>query len=138
MEGEITVTQFVDRIQRNEITFDQVRKELEARGVEEAEIRSLVRQVDDELRVQLESGSARQSFKRLMQVGYFVTAIGLILTLASLAGYFRTAGGYLVFIAYGPLLAGLSLIFAARRGMARTNGRRPLQEKRKRRDNGNH
>lgn len=106
---------FVDKVQSGEITFDKVRQELEQRGIGENDIKAIVRQVDDELQNQVLSGS--RSNNQLVVVGIAVTLVGIVITVASYAGFFASTSSYVVVIAYGPVLAGIAMIFAGlRRG----------------------
>lgn len=103
---------FVDKVQSGEITFDKVRPELEQRGIAENEIKAIVRQVDDELQNQATSGS---SYNQLVIVGIAVTLVGVVITVASYAGFFSLTSSYVIVVAYGPVLAGIAMIFSGLR-----------------------
>lgn len=106
---------FVDKVQSGEITFDKVRPELVQRGIAENDIKTIVRQVDEELQNQVLSGSS--SYNQLVVVGIAVTLVGIVITVASYTGLFSSTSSYVIVIAYGPVLAGIAMIFAGlRRG----------------------
>lgn len=120
MTNSELVDYFVGKLLRSEITFDKVRPELEQRGIAENDITIIVRQVDDELQTRLLSTS--RSYSQLAVFGIALTLVGIIITIASYAGWFSIARGYIVIIAYGPILTGIAMIFA---GLRR---RKPKQE----------
>jgi hypothetical protein len=118
------VSDYVHKVQTGQITFDRVRQELVQRGVDEQDIKVIVRLVDDELQSQLLSRSNVGSFNNLIVIGIVVAAIGLIFTIASLAGLFASGSSFVVIIAYGPILAGLAMIFAGWRRRSGKNVKR--------------
>jgi hypothetical protein len=128
------VSYYVHKVQTGEITFDRVRQELVQRGVDEHDIKVIVRLVDDQLQSQILSRSNGGSFNSLILIGIVVAAIGLIFTIASLAGLFSSGSSYVVVIAYGPIFAGLAMIFVGWRRRTRKNVKRfgsRMQDRRK-------
>jgi len=108
---------YIERVQRGEITFDKVRPELVQRGITENDIRTIVRQVDEELQNRMLSG--HNSSNRLIVGGIVVLTIGLIITVSAYAGLFSTIRAYIGF-GYVPILAGISMIIS---GIRRRNGK---------------
>jgi hypothetical protein len=114
MEQSEIVKQYVARINRGEITFDRVRQELTAQRMSEDEIKSIVRGVDEALQQELVRGGTQSMRDNLFRIGLVLTVAGLLLTVATLAGFIEP-DGFGTFIAYGPLLIGISMIIAAKR-----------------------
>lgn len=108
---------YIEKVQRGEITFDKVRPELVQRGIAENDIKSIVRQVDEELQNRMLSG--HNSSTRLIVGGIVVLTIGLIITISAYAGFFTAIRAYIGF-GYVPILAGISMIIS---GIRRRKGK---------------
>ena len=122
---------FVDKVHRGEMTFDRVRPELTKRGMTEEEIKTVVRQLDEELQNQLMSG--QNSSPQLIVIGIVIFAVGLVLTIGVHAGLFSSIRSYVAMLGYIPIVAGIAMIFVAlkrKRGTkTRTFGSRLENEK---------
>lgn len=121
---------FIDKVQRGEITFDKVRPELIQRGLTEDEIKTIVRQVDDELQIRLISG--QNPSPQLIVIGIVILVVGLILTVGVYAGLFSSIRSYIALFGYVPIVAGIAMIFVSlkrKRKDARTFGSRKQDEK---------
>ena len=121
---------FIDKVQRGEITFDKVRPELIQRGLTEDEIKTIVRQVDDELQIRLISG--QNPSPQLIVIGIVILVVGLILTVGVYAGLFPSIRSYIALFGYVPIVAGIAMIFVSlkrKRKDARTFGSRKQDEK---------
>jgi hypothetical protein len=116
---EKIIEAYIDRIQKKEIEFDQIRKELESKSTDSSLITSIVKEVDDILLTQLALTDSGSKSKKLLIFGVAATAIGATLTFGSFIGLFSTSNQVVVMIAYGPLIGGISLIFAALRRKSR-------------------
>jgi hypothetical protein len=114
------VDYFVDQVAGGQLAFDQVRGQLESEGLPEQEIKMIVRQVDDEVQGRLLGQSKKSGFNQMIFVGLFLALIGLILTIGSLVG-FLSKGIDMAIFAYGPLFAGLVILFAGIRRKKRKN-----------------
>jgi hypothetical protein len=77
--------------------------------------------VDNEVLHRIDSKSKKNIFERLVRVGFVATAVGLILTVGSLAGLFTNGNTFMIVFAYGPLFGGLAMIFAGLRAKSRKN-----------------
>jgi hypothetical protein len=119
MTNEGLIENFVNRIKVGEISFDQVRTELEAKGLDEQIIKVIVRHVDNEVQHGLISSSKRRTVDQYIFVGISATAIGFVLTVGSFAGLFTYGNSYLIVVAYGPLFGGLALLFVGLRSKKR-------------------
>jgi hypothetical protein len=108
---------YIEKVRRGEITFDKVRPELVQRGITENDIRTIVRQVDEELQNRMLSG--HNSSNRLIVGGIVVLTIGLIITASAYGGLFSTIRAYIGF-GYVPILVGISMIIS---GLRRRNGK---------------
>ena len=116
---EKLVDAYVHRIRNNEIEFDQIRKELEARNIDDDTISSVVREVDQVLRTELTATDTGIRANKLLFFGAITALFGAVLTVGSLFGWFSTSGSPVGVIAYGPLSGGSAAIYAALRAKAR-------------------
>jgi hypothetical protein len=105
------VKYFVDQVDNGHITFDQVRKQLESEGLDELEIKNIVRLVDTELQNALLTKGKASGADQLILAGGVLTAIGLVVTIGSLLGLFTHGNTTVIAIAYGPLAGGVIILF---------------------------
>jgi hypothetical protein len=112
---------FTSRIFKEEMAFDEVRKYLENEGLDEEQIKLIVRQVDKEVHQNLMIRSKRLVLDRIINYGYLLTLIGLTTTIGTIVGFIRSPTNYILIIAYGPLTIGPILIFAGVRRKKRKN-----------------
>lgn len=118
MSNEELVDYFIKKLDRGEMTFDQIRPELVRQGLDENDVRSIVREVDHHL---LQNLSSRESsLNQFTLIGMVFTVLGVIVTLGSLAGFFSLRDGHLVIVAYGPILTGIAMIFVGLRRRKRS------------------
>lgn len=120
---EKLVDHYVSRIQKNEIEFDQIRKEMEAKNVDNDTISYVVRQVDQALRNDLTAFDTSGRANKLLFFGTVVSFFGTVLTLGSIFGWFSNSGNAVCAIAYGPMLGGIAMIFAALQAKKRLRNR---------------
>jgi hypothetical protein len=127
------VDDFVDQVASGHLAFDQVRRQLESEGMEEQEIKTIVRRVDTEVQSKLLLQNKRSGFDQMIFIGLFLTLFGLVITIGSFAGLF-TPGIGIIIIAYGPLFGGPIILFAGIRRKNRKNisNEFPSRMKRKR------
>lgn len=114
------VDYFVDQVAGGKLAFDQVRRQLESERLPEQEIKMIVTLVDDEVQSRLLGQSKKSGFNQMIFVGLFLALFGLVFTIGSLAGFFSKGIGMVIF-AYGPLFAGLAILFAGIRRKKRKN-----------------
>jgi len=92
--------------------FSEIRKELKAKDIKEAQIKSIIREIDEKT---LEHAKNAGKFKPrdLRLIGYALMLIGGGLTFAV---YFKMLDlGKYLFVAYGPVIIGYILVVMARR-----------------------
>lgn len=127
---------FLEKSQEPGFDFSSIRKEMEQNGVSEAEIKTVVRQVDDAIISRavksnqsffytppLLSGSSNpRAGTGWIIFGAVSMAIGLYVTVSS---YFTAIDGGSFMIAYGPILFGLTSFFygLSRRKQETSKGR---------------
>lgn len=116
---EKLVEVYLTRIRNNEIEFDQIRKELEAKKVDNQIISSVVKEVDQILRTELSIRDTGTRANKLLFFGGVTVLFGGVLTIGSLFGWFSNSGIAVGVIAYGPLLGGIAIIVAALQTKAR-------------------
>ena len=109
------ITYLAEKVASEEIDFIRVRQELQRHGLNEIQIGSMIRLIDNEVRSQHETVA-----KSEMASSY--TWVGGLMTIAGLIGstFFMTAGPVVFFVGYGPFATGLGLIVAGRRARLRT------------------
>lgn len=122
-EHEKIVNYFLERIDRGEIEFDQIRKELEEKNLEDKSITNIIRKVDEELLHQVSNQHRLANLKRLAIFGAALMLFGFIFTISSFLGLFQTDQHQIIVFAYGPLFSGLFILLAA---MRRKNLKRNL------------
>ena len=104
------------KLATGEIDFERIRKELQKQGLGEADTKSMIRLIDDEIRWRDADHAKRQQASLYIFVGTLLTIAGLISTI-----FFIGLGPVVYFIGYGPFTAGLTLIFTGRRIELRTS-----------------
>jgi hypothetical protein len=118
MSDEELVSDLASKVSRGEITFDKVRPHLERLGIEEARVKLLVRQVDDEVQAKLVAGSNNTSAQSVVRTGIGLIVFGGAIIVGSLAGFISIESQYVSVIGYGPVVAGIVMIFV---GIRRRN-----------------
>ena len=100
---------YLQKVNDTDFTILDIRRELEKNNVDEQEIRTIVRLVDNELQMRLVQKSNGDKSKELVWFGGIITALGLIVTIGTYTGVIRMGNSYL--LAYGPILSGLAILF---------------------------
>ena len=103
------VDYYLQKVNDTDFTILDIRRELEKNNVDEQEIRTIVRLVDNELQMRLVQKSTGDKSKELVWFGGIITALGLIVTIGTYTGVIRMGNSYL--LAYGPILSGLAILF---------------------------
>jgi hypothetical protein len=111
MERAKIVDHFLAKVSEKDFNIYEVRQELEKHNFEEAEIKQIVRIVDNELQKIHLIKSHNKKANDLMWVGGILTAIGAGVTLGTYTGLLPMGNSFL--ITYGPFLGGLSIFFGA-------------------------
>lgn len=91
------------------------------RGMSEDEIKTVVREVDEELQKQLVSG--RGGSAQLSVIGIVIFLLGLILTIGVHVGFFSSIRSSVALFGYIPIVAGIAMIFVALKRKGRKNSR---------------
>lgn len=114
-EHEKIVNYYLERIGRDEIEFDQIRKELESKNLDDKSITDIIRKVDEQLLHQVSNQHRLANLKRLAIFGAALMLFGFIFTISSFLGLFQTDRHQIIVFAYGPLFSGLFILLAAMR-----------------------
>ena len=122
MSDEELVSDLASKVSKGEITFDKVRPQLEQLGIEEARVKELVRRVDDEVQAKLVAGSTGTSVQGVVRIGIGLIVVGGAVILGSSAGFFSIESQYVSVIGYGPLVAGIVMIFVGIRRKGKNSG----------------
>ena len=88
--------------------IDQIRKELEPKGVSEDDIQAIVRLVDNDIQRRELNKSSRNKSKEYIGVGALLTIVGLVITIGTYTGTIAMGNSFLLM--YGPIIVGLSLM----------------------------
>lgn len=88
--------------------IDQIRKELEPKGVAEEDISAIVRLVDSHMQRQDVGKSTRNKSKELIGIGALLTLSGLGITMGTYTGIIAMGNSFMLM--YGPIIGGISLM----------------------------
>lgn len=92
--------------------FSEIRKELKEKGIQEAQIKNVIKQIDAKALEHVQT-SGKMKPRDLRLIGYALMLIGGGLTFAV---YFKVLDlGQYLFAAYGPVIIGYILVVMARR-----------------------
>ena len=108
MDRKQTIDHYIQRLSDKKFEIYQVRKELEQQNVDEAEIKLIVRAVDDEIQRRLHTRNSKDYAGEFIRFGVILMIIGGLITAASLLHLVNTKN--LLFLAYGPFFIGLSIL----------------------------
>jgi hypothetical protein len=108
MDRKQTIDHYIQRLSDRKFEIYQVRKELEQQNVDEAEIKIIVRAVDDEIQRRLHTRSSKDYAGEFIRFGVVLMVIGGLITVASLTDLINT--GNFLFVTYGPFFVGLSML----------------------------
>ena len=90
--------------------IDQVRPELERAKLDDEKIRFIVQMIDKELQAKALERMSAQRATNVFWVGVVITGVGVAITLGTFTGIIDMGDHYL--LTYGPVLGGLSILFA--------------------------
>jgi hypothetical protein len=99
---------YLQKLSDKNFEISDVRKDLEKNSFDEAEIRIIVRLVDNELQRRLFIDSHNRKSFDLVYIGAILTFLGAGFTIATYTGLINMGDSFL--IAYGPFLGGLSIL----------------------------
>lgn len=112
--GELdTVESVYYQKKKNGMDFIDIRRELEAEGISEEDIRLIIRNIDDAIIREELSSTKQVKLDLTYWVGVILIVSGLLLTVGTYTGVIRL-GGYVI-IAFGPVMVGLSMIAGKKR-----------------------
>ena len=99
---------YIQKSYEPDFEIDQIRKELEAKGVDEEEIRVIVRLVDNDMQKRELNHSHTNRSKEYIAIGAFLTFAGLSITIGTYTGVIDMGNSFLLL--YGPIIGGISLM----------------------------
>tara|TARA_R110002049_G_scaffold258761_4_gene434547 strand:- start:2365 stop:2718 length:354 start_codon:yes stop_codon:yes gene_type:complete len=102
------VSFYLDK-KRKGMDFSEIDRELKAKNINQEKITFIVRAIDKEIVKELTTKSNSIKSSEVIYIGYFLLTIGLIFTVGTYSGYINSGNHYLLL--YGPILAGVGLIF---------------------------
>ncbi|WP_057938304.1 hypothetical protein [Algoriphagus resistens] len=108
MERAKIIDYYLQKINDKDFDLYNVRKELEKNNIGDDEIRIIVRLLDNEIQRRLLQGSHRDRSKEMIGIGAVLTLCGLAITIGTFTGILNT--GDSILIAYGPVVAGISIL----------------------------
>ncbi len=101
------IKRYIEKSTHKNFQINQVRKELEARDIPEAEIRAIVKSVDYEVQKNAVAKSTLNGGNELVLVGVISIVIGV-----GVLAYFLIWGGGLIWIFIFLITGGISLVMA--------------------------
>jgi hypothetical protein len=102
------IAYYIEKSYEPDFRIDQIRKELEVENIEDEEIRTIVRIVDNSIQSRALTGYVNKSSNDLIYFGAFFTILGAAITIGTYTGIINMGNRFL--IAYGPFLGGLSIL----------------------------
>jgi len=101
---------YLEKIKLNQLDLYDARKEMEKNNVEEEEIKTIIRILDNELQKRMILEHENRTAKNIIAIGVVLTSIGAIFTIGTFTGIIPM-GDNSFLLAYGPFLGGLSILF---------------------------
>jgi hypothetical protein len=114
-------------------SYGEIRESLRQEGLNEEEIRTLIRQADEKVLEEVEQGVGPDRGRQFYRLGLFLAVTGLLLSVVYNAGWLF--GGRPAWLVYSPFLAGIALMFygkSIRRRPSRKKEEKPGRIRRKR------
>lgn len=108
------INYYLPKVNNTDFTIYDVRKELMKNGMEEDEIKIIVKQLDNAVQQKMLLEYNNKQADVITKVGLVITSLGLLYTLGTWFGFIPMGDSFL--LAYGPVLGGLSITFT---GIAR-------------------
>ncbi|WP_462253886.1 hypothetical protein [Ekhidna sp.] len=102
------VDHYIKESAKPEFEIDQIRKELEPKGVPEEDIRAIVRLVDNDMQKRELNKSSRNKSKEYIRIGAVLTFTGLSITIGTYTGAIAMGNSFMLM--YGPIVVGISLM----------------------------
>ncbi|OOG77869.1 hypothetical protein [Algoriphagus sp. A40] len=119
-EKDRVIAFFLKKLDEKNFDISQVRRDLEKENYDENEIKIIVKLVDNEIQRKLFASANYSKSMDLVKIGAVLTLIGLAITIGTFLGLIPMGNSFL--IAYGPVLAGISLMLS---GWSRKEKNRP-------------
>lgn len=108
MSKENIVNYYMEKSTHKDFQINQIRKELQARGIPDEEIRIIVKIVDNAVQRRELNKSYNVKANEIAIAGGILTFIGAGITIGTYTGFIDM--GNSVLIVYGPFFGGLSLL----------------------------
>lgn len=102
------VDHYIKESAKPEFEIDQIRKELEPKGVPEEDIRAIVRLVDNDMQRRELSKTKSNRSKEYIGAGAILTIVGLGITIGTYTGIIAMGNSFMLL--YGPIIGGVSLM----------------------------
>jgi len=88
--------------------FSEIRKALESKNIEEAQIKAIIRTIDNKVLGEATEKSKNLKAKEIIYLGLFITVVGIFITIATYTGMINMGDSFL--LAYGPILGGIAIL----------------------------
>ena len=116
-ERNRVVAFYLKKLEEKNFDISQVRRDLEKENYDENEIKVIVKLVDNEIQRKLFESANNSKLTDLIKLGVVLTLIGSAITIGTFLGLVSMGDSFL--IAYGPIVAGVSLIVSGWAGKKR-------------------
>lgn len=102
---------YLEKITLGQLDLYDARQEMEKNKVDEQEIKTIIRIIDNKLQKRMILEHENRTAKNIIAVGIVLTSIGAIITIGTYTGIIPM-GKSSFLLAYGPFLTGLSILFS--------------------------
>ncbi len=110
MERARIVDYYLEKVDGKNFDLFDARKEMEKNQVDEQEIKTIIRLLDNELQRRMIYEAQSKQANAIFWVGVVVSSVGAIITIGTFFGIIPMGNSFL--IAYGPFLSGLVIMFS--------------------------
>ncbi len=106
---------YINAIANGNMEFQDVRKDMESKGIDKKEISIVVNQVDRRVQGMAIKKANQGKGSEIFYVGIFIFLLGLAMTVLTYAGVANLGNKFL--IAWGPMTVGIMIAFTGRSRM---------------------
>jgi len=104
------VDYYLEKVDGKNFDLFDARKEMEKNQVDEQEIKTIIRLLDNELQRKMIYEAQRKQANAIFWIGVVVSSIGAVITLGTFFGFIPMGNSFL--LAYGPFFSGLAIMFS--------------------------
>lgn len=110
MDRARIVDYYLEKVDGRNFDLFDARKEMEKNQVDEQEIKTIIRLLDNELQRRMIYEAQNKQATAIFWVGAVITVVGAVITLGTFFDIIPMGNSFM--IAYGPFLSGLAIMFS--------------------------